>query len=104
MSAAGNATQAVHALLSEGHGLLECARRLGWALNTVKRYARAASTDDLTRASRYRATLLDPFRDHLRRRRALPSLKGNLAHSAHLALGEPVPRPLGPLPHAVSGQ
>jgi transposase len=62
--------QAVHALLNEGHGLPESARRLGWALNTVKRYARAASANDLKRPPRYRDTLVDPFRDHLRRRRA----------------------------------
>ncbi|MEO3781623.1 ISL3 family transposase [Micromonospora sp. B11E3] len=61
---------AVHALLDEGVGLLECARRLGWALNTVKRYARAATAEDLQRPPRYRETLVDPFRDHLRRRRA----------------------------------
>jgi hypothetical protein len=61
---------AVHALLEDGVGLLECARRLGWALNTVKRYARAASAEDLQRPPRYRETLVDPFRDHLRRRRA----------------------------------
>jgi hypothetical protein len=29
---------AVHELLGQGVGLFECARRLGWALNTVKRY------------------------------------------------------------------
>lgn len=61
---------AVHALLEQGVGLLECARRLGWALNTVKRYARAATADQLQRPPRYRETLVDPFRDHLRRRRA----------------------------------
>ena len=33
---------AVHELLGQGVGLLECSRQLGWALNTVKRYARAA--------------------------------------------------------------
>jgi transposase len=62
--------RAVHALLDQGYGLLECARRLGWALNTVKRYARVASADDLKRPARYRETMVDPFRDHLRRRRA----------------------------------
>jgi transposase len=61
---------AVHALLDEGVGLLECGRRLGWALNTVKRYARAAIADDLRRPAKYRRTLVDPYRDHLRRRRA----------------------------------
>jgi transposase len=36
----------------------------------VKRYARTATADDLKRPPRYRQTLVDPFRDHLRRRRA----------------------------------
>jgi transposase len=58
----------VHALLDQGVGLLECARRLGWASNTVKRYARAKTADDLQRPARYRQTLVDPYRDHLRRR------------------------------------
>lgn len=61
---------AVHTLLNQGVGLLECARRLGWALNTVKRYARATTAEQLQRPPRYRETLVDPFRDHLRRRRA----------------------------------
>ncbi|MEU7876571.1 ISL3 family transposase [Dactylosporangium sp. NPDC049140] len=59
---------AVHTLLNQGAGLLECARRLGWALNTVKRYARAATAEQLQRPAQYRATLVDPYRDHLRRR------------------------------------
>ncbi|SNY64751.1 Transposase [Paractinoplanes atraurantiacus] len=61
---------AVHALLDQGVGLMDCARRLGWALNTVQRYARAASAEQLQRPPRYRETLVDAFRDHLRRRRA----------------------------------
>ena len=61
---------AVHELLDQGVGLLECARRLGWALNTVKRYARAGSAEELQRPPRYRDTLVDPYRDHLRRRLA----------------------------------
>jgi hypothetical protein len=60
--------QAVHDLLSQGAGLLECARRLGWALNTVKRYARAETAGKLQRPPRHRPTLVDPYRDHLRRR------------------------------------
>jgi hypothetical protein len=40
------------------------------ALNTVKRYARAATAQELQRPPRYGATLVDPYRDHLRRRRA----------------------------------
>lgn len=61
---------AVHVLLADGTGLLECARRLGWALNTVKRYARAGSAQDLLRPPQYRPTLVDPYRDHLRNRLA----------------------------------
>jgi transposase len=61
---------AVHTLLGQGVGLLECARRLGLALNTVKRYARVIDADDLRRPPQYRQTLVDPYREHLRRRLA----------------------------------
>ncbi|MET8331780.1 ISL3 family transposase [Streptomyces sp. NPDC005181] len=60
----------VHDLLGKGVGLLECARRLNLALNTVKRYARTREPEALRRAPRYRPTLVDPYRDHLRTRRA----------------------------------
>jgi transposase len=60
----------VHDLTDRGTGLLECSRRLGLSLNTVKRYARAAEPARMIRAPRYRATLVDPYRDHLRARRA----------------------------------
>jgi transposase len=59
----------VHDLTDRGTGLLECSRRLGLSLNTVKRYARAAKPERMIRAPRYRATLVDPYRDHLRARR-----------------------------------
>ncbi|MGW2993202.1 ISL3 family transposase [Streptomyces sp. NPDC001193] len=59
----------VHQLLDAGAGLLECSRRLGLALNTVKRYARHAKPERMVRAPQYRPTLVDPYRDHLRRRR-----------------------------------
>jgi hypothetical protein len=59
---------AVHDLLSQGVGLLECARQLGWGLNTVKRYARAETATQLQRPPHYRPTLVDAYRDHLRRR------------------------------------
>jgi hypothetical protein len=49
-------------------GLLECTRRLGWSLNTVKRYARAATSEHRQRPPRYGRTLVDPYRDHLWRR------------------------------------
>jgi hypothetical protein len=60
----------VHDLTDRGTGLLECSRRLGLSLNTVKRYARAAEPQRMIRAPKYRATLVDPYRDHLRARRA----------------------------------
>ena len=60
----------VHDLVERGTGLLECSRRLGLSLNTVKRYARAAEPGRMIRAPKYRATLVDPYRDHLRARRA----------------------------------
>ena len=60
----------VHDLTDRGTGLLECSRRLGLSLNTVKRYARAAEPERIIRAPRYRATMVDPYRDHLRARRA----------------------------------
>lgn len=56
-------------LLAAGVGLLECARRLNLALNTVKRYARIPEPERLVQAPQYRPTLVDPYRDHLRRRR-----------------------------------
>ncbi|OHV27751.1 hypothetical protein CC117_33040 [Parafrankia colletiae] len=64
--------QQVHDLLDQGVGLLDCARRLNLGLNTVKRYARASKPERLVRAPLYRPTLVDPYRDHLKRRRAEP--------------------------------
>ncbi|SNS04067.1 Transposase [Streptosporangium subroseum] len=60
----------VHDLLGKGVGLMECARRLDVSLNTVKRYARRSEPEEVRRAPRYRQTLVDPYRDHLRARRA----------------------------------
>ena len=62
--------QQIHDLLGRGVGLLDCSRRLDLALNTVKRYARADRPERLQRAPQYRPTLVDPYRDHLRKRRA----------------------------------
>jgi hypothetical protein len=55
--------------LEAGVGLLDCSRRLGLALNTVKRYARAATPERIQRVPKYRACMVDPYRDHLRARR-----------------------------------
>ena len=60
----------VHDLLDAGVGLLECARRLNLALNTVKRYARIQAPEQMRRAPQYRPTLVDPYREYLRKLRA----------------------------------
>jgi transposase len=62
--------QQVHDLRSQGVGLLDCSRRLGLALNTVKRYDKADKPERLRRAAQYRPTLVDPYRDYLHKRRA----------------------------------
>ena len=62
--------QQVHDLRAQNAGLLECARRLGLSLNTVKRYDRASEPERVQRVPKYRPTLVDPYRDHLRKRRA----------------------------------
>ncbi|MFA3843219.1 ISL3 family transposase [Streptomyces aureus] len=59
----------IHDFLGQGVGLLDCARRLDLALNTVKRYARMPEPQALRIAPAYRPTLVDPYRDHLRERR-----------------------------------
>nr|WP_245548293.1 ISL3 family transposase [Nocardia pneumoniae] len=61
---------AIHDLLDQGVGLLDCSRRLGLSLNTVKRYSRVPEPQRLRRPPHYRACLVDPYRDHLRARRA----------------------------------
>lgn len=38
-------------------------------MNTVKRYARAATPERIQRVPKYRACMVDPYRDHLRDRR-----------------------------------
>jgi hypothetical protein len=59
----------VHGVLDQGVVLPECARRLQLALNTVKRYARADRPERMLRVPKYRARLVDPYREHLRKRR-----------------------------------
>ncbi|MET7844487.1 ISL3 family transposase [Streptomyces sp. NPDC005356] len=59
----------IHDLLGQGVGLLDCARRLSLALNTVKRYTRMPEPQALRLTPAYRPTLVDPYRDHLRERR-----------------------------------
>ena len=52
--------QQVHELRSQNVGLLECSRRLGLSMNTVKRYDRASESERLQRVPKYRPTLVDP--------------------------------------------
>jgi hypothetical protein len=59
----------VHTLLDPEVGLRECARRLNLSPNIVKRHARASEPERLQRAPQYRPTLVDSYREHLRRRR-----------------------------------
>ena len=60
----------VRELRAKGVGLLECARRLNLSMNTVKRYDRAPEPEAMIHAPIYRPTLVDPYREHLRARRA----------------------------------
>jgi transposase len=62
--------QQVHDLRSKGAGLLDCSRRPGLSLNTVKKHDRADVPGRLRRTARYRPALVDPYRDYLRKRRA----------------------------------
>ncbi|MER6100217.1 ISL3 family transposase [Streptomyces sp. NPDC001728] len=60
----------VYNLLGQAVGLLDRSRRLGLALNTVKRYARMPEPPAPRITPAYRPTLVAPYRDHLRCRRA----------------------------------
>lgn len=60
----------VHDLLNQGMGFLECGRRLQLVLDTVKRYARTDRPERMLRVPKYRSSLVDPYREYLRRRRA----------------------------------
>jgi transposase len=62
--------QQVRDLRAQGVGLADCARRLGLAMNTVKRYDRGEAPEKLRLAAQYRPTMVDPYRDYLRKRRA----------------------------------
>ena len=96
--------QQVRDLRAQGVGLAGCARRLGLALNTVKRYDRAEAPEKLRRAAQYRPTLVDPYRDYLRKRRseepgvAVQQLLREIrelgyAGSSNLLVGLPQPGP-----------
>ncbi|WP_435822533.1 transposase [Microbispora bryophytorum] len=60
----------VHALLKQGHGVREIARRLNLGRNTVRRFARAGSPEDLLVhiGIGQRPKALDAYDDYLRQR------------------------------------
>ncbi|WP_371666483.1 ISL3 family transposase [Streptomyces sp. NBC_00289] len=60
---------AIHALLEQGIGLRAIARQQGLARNTVRRFANAASADELL-VGRWtgRASILDPYKPYLHQR------------------------------------
>ncbi|MFF0095302.1 ISL3 family transposase [Streptomyces canus] len=58
----------VHELIPQGHSRRAIARHLGWGLNTVLRYARAATWQDTLRENSPRPSRLDPYKPHLERR------------------------------------
>ncbi|MEU1304403.1 transposase [Streptomyces shenzhenensis] len=58
----------VHDLLAQGHSPRAIARHLGWGLNTVLRYARAATWHDTLRENRPRPSRLDPYKPYLEQR------------------------------------
>ena len=61
--------KAVHALLDQGASHGQIMRRLHLSRNTVKKYAAAERAEQLIHGPKYSTTLVDPFRDYLRKRR-----------------------------------
>jgi transposase len=59
---------AVHALLGEGHSLTEIGRRLGIGQDTVRRFARATSIEEVLFKATHRASILDEFKPYLNQR------------------------------------
>ncbi|WP_327188196.1 ISL3 family transposase [Streptomyces sp. NBC_01334] len=80
----------VHELLAQGHSRRAIARHLGWGLNTVLRYARAAHWQDTIRESRPRPSRLDPYKPYLDRRFAAGRSNVTLLHRELLAENAPV--------------
>lgn len=62
--------KAVQALLAQGASHGEVMRQLHLSRNTVKKYAAATHAEQLIHGPKHSATLVDPFRDYLRKRRA----------------------------------
>ncbi|MGY3199972.1 transposase [Streptomyces sp. TE5632] len=80
----------VHELLAQGHSRRAIARHLGWGLNTVLRYARAAHWQDTLRENRPRPSRLDPYKPYLERRFTEGCSNVTLLHRELLAENAPV--------------
>lgn len=80
----------VHELLAQGHSRRAIARHLGWGLNTVLRYARAATWQDALRENRPRPSPLDPYKPYLERRFAAGCTNVTCLHRELIAENAPV--------------
>ncbi|MFE2188901.1 ISL3 family transposase [Streptomyces sp. NPDC059455] len=80
----------VHELLAQGHSRRAIARHLGWGLNTVLRYARAAHWQDTLRENRPRPSRLDPYKPYLERRFAAGCTSVTRLHRELLTENAPV--------------
>jgi transposase len=61
----------VHALLAQGASHGQIMRKLHLSRNTVKKYAATEHVEQLINGPKYSTTLVDPFRDYLRKRRTI---------------------------------
>jgi transposase len=77
----------VHDLLDQAAGIRQIARYLGWSHNTVSRYARAATWQEMIVGQKPRTSSLDPFKPHLLRRIAEGCLKAATLHREITAQG-----------------
>lgn len=78
----------IHALLDQGHGLRQIARELNIGRGTVRRYARAATPQDLLHDQwQSRTSMLDPYKPHLHQRLAEGRISITALHREITALG-----------------
>jgi transposase len=77
----------VHDLLDQGAGIRQIARHLGWSHNTVSRYARATTWQEMLVGQKPRPSSLDPFKPHLLRRIGEGCLKAARLHREITAQG-----------------
>ncbi|MFF4674020.1 helix-turn-helix domain-containing protein [Streptomyces sp. NPDC001279] len=85
----------VHEMLAQGHSRRAIARHLGWSLNTVLRYAKAARWQDTIRENQPQPSRLDPLqalpgktiRRGMQQRCPAARRTGRRARSCHLRHG-----------------